>query len=268
MRVYSVGAALLMLLGSAGRLPAGCPDDSDTAGAVGSARYRTIFECCDGAQTHRTFLRCAKAVVGTLVHEGNLPRGCRRQSLSCARQSTCGRPEAVTCCITRAGATKCRVKRNAAHCRAPRGGKTCVDPFIPSCCAEFYPCEGGTCGTSCGDSAPQCGGRCRNYLEEVCLSDCTMRGRCECFPFGAETCSSCSYPDCAGFCGLGRSYCQPFRTVDPASGTEQVRCGCTPANAPACAGSGSVCSLGICGPVQVCTTFVDTGECRCTPLQP
>src|SRR6185295_10686006 len=48
--------------------------------------------------------------------------------------STCGRPDAVTCCQTTAeGATTCSVKRKASKCRAPRGGAACVGQ-VESCC--------------------------------------------------------------------------------------------------------------------------------------
>ena len=214
-------AWLLVLLGSAGPLHAACPANVETAAAVSSARISTILACCDGAQSRRAFLRCAKDLIGMRVHEGSLPRGCRRQSLGCARRSTCGRPGAVTCCVAHGDTTRCRVKRDAEHCPSPHDGAACVDPYIPSCCEEAGACANG--------------------------------------------CASCRYPECTGFCGFSRSYCQPFRTVDPAAGIEQVRCGCTPVNAPACAGSGDVCRVGACPPGQVCTTFVATGECHCAP---
>src|SRR5262249_15372420 len=154
-------------------------------------------------------------------------------------------------------------KRSAAHCRAPHGGAACVDPFVESCCPEInQACADGTCGTTCGASAaPECGGRCPDPLHNSCVPDCTTDGHCQCVSGTGLTCGSCQYPNCTGFC-VGRTYCVPHRAVD-AQGTEVSRsCGCTSVNAPEC-GFGP---FGACPPGQVCTTFLATGETRCTPL--
>ena len=47
--------------------------------------------------------------------------------MHCVQKSTCGKPDAVTCCRTTAGGTtSCRIARDANHCVAPRNGSACV----------------------------------------------------------------------------------------------------------------------------------------------
>src|SRR5206468_6861385 len=88
----------------------------------------------DSATNHGKYLHCVAKVAGEAVAEGELREECEDTVVSCASQSTCGIPGAVTCCRTDAtGNTTCSIKRSAGACKPPRGGTAFVGS-APSCC--------------------------------------------------------------------------------------------------------------------------------------
>ena len=106
--------------------------DSSTA-AVESA----VAAACDcaGAATHGQFVRCAVRVVKGLASDGTLPRNCRGAMVRGFAKSTCGKPEAVTCCVQRDGATACVVRKAEACQRiggTPGTGPLCIDACAPA----------------------------------------------------------------------------------------------------------------------------------------
>jgi hypothetical protein len=121
---------------------AASPCDNDPG--VAMARARIEEECdCASAESRRAHYDCASAVAQQEVDSGRLPAECEDGILSCAKNSTCGRPVgAVTCFLTRSnGETRCVIRRNASRCRAPSGGSaspgsgsSCCDPRVMEGC--------------------------------------------------------------------------------------------------------------------------------------
>src|SRR5207253_954604 len=120
-----------------GTLDAGepCGQEPDDADQVAAVRAIADEECdCDSATNHGKYLHCVAKVAGEAVAEGELREECEDTVVSCASQSTCGIPGAVTCCRTDAtGNTTCSIKRSAGACKPPRGGTAFVGS-APSCC--------------------------------------------------------------------------------------------------------------------------------------
>src|SRR6266403_6148694 len=118
------------------------PADADQVAAV---RAMADTECdCSSATSHSDYVNCVDGVVDAAVANGSLRPECEGSVVSCAAQSSCGRPGAVTCCRTNStGQTTCSIKSNAAFCKAPPGGTACVGS-VPSCCDA---CGRGGCAT-------------------------------------------------------------------------------------------------------------------------
>ena len=120
-----------------GTLDAGepCGQEPDDADQVAAIRAMADEECdCDSATNHGKHLHCVAKVADEAVAEGELREECEDAVVSCASQSTCGIPGAVTCCRTDAtGNTTCSIKRSAGACKPPRGGTAFVGS-APSCC--------------------------------------------------------------------------------------------------------------------------------------
>src|SRR5213596_203801 len=120
-----------------GTLDAGepCGQEPDDADQVAAVRAMADEECdCDSATNHGKYLHCVAKVADEAVAEGELREECEDAVVSCASQSTCGIPAAVTCCRTdAAGNTTCSIKRSAGACKPPRGGTAFVGS-VPSCC--------------------------------------------------------------------------------------------------------------------------------------
>ena len=114
------------------------PDKSDIA----TARAEVAANCpCTGPTvTHGAYVRCAAQQANASLANPS----CARAVEKCAAKSTCGKPDAVTCCVTRTGSTKCKIKRDAAHCTGPNGSTACVGPYT-SCCDA---CTSSGCATT------------------------------------------------------------------------------------------------------------------------
>jgi len=127
----SLAIVFFCLLGGAALGHAACTDPT----AVATVRGQIAEQCsCAEAATHAAYVSCAQTVVRNAVADHDIPQGCSASVLGCVRQSTCGRPAAVTCCTTNArGVTKCSVKSKASSCRAPSNGQACVG-VVSSCC--------------------------------------------------------------------------------------------------------------------------------------
>jgi len=133
-------AALLAVLVSVGPGYAKCdpstdPDKSDIA----NARAAVAANCdCVGALTHGAYVKCAVQQANTVL----INPSCKGAVKKCAAHSTCGKPTAVTCCLTTTKGTKCKIKKDAAHCAAKQGtAGSCT-----SCC-DACPAPGS--GPSC-----------------------------------------------------------------------------------------------------------------------
>lgn len=101
-------------------------------------RAEILAACeCGNASSHGAFLRCARAQLAQVPQE-RLMFFCRRTALKCLARSVCGKPEAVTCCRTKAnGRQQCAIKRDAAHCTAPTGGSASLG--VSEACCDACP---------------------------------------------------------------------------------------------------------------------------------
>src|SRR6058998_2173594 len=121
-------AALLVLFASAVPGHAECdptsdPDKSDIA----NARAAVAANCdCAGATTHGAYVSCAVQQANSVL----VNPSCKGAVKKCAAHSTCGKPTAVTCCLTTTKGTKCKIKKDAAHCTAKQG----IVGSCTSCC--------------------------------------------------------------------------------------------------------------------------------------
>jgi len=225
MRMLGWLTALVVLLttapGSAFALGCTAPEDLT---ALAEVRALVAQQCdCASAMNSRVYLRCAIAVANLAVAQGRLSAGCAKSLRKCASLSTCGRPDAVTCCRTTAsGRKKCSIKKSAALCRAPSGGTACAGQ-LASCCDACDP--GGSCvlpggttttttpppppsttlptlpSTTTTSTTPPSGPVCGNgILETGEVCDCGPGG-CD---FGGATCPGGSaggaFPACVSAC--------------------------------------------------------------------
>ena len=72
---------------------------------------------CRGSASHRTYARCAKALVRTARQNSRVSIACGRAVTECEVRSTCGLDGAVVCCAEKRGETVGRVERTATKCR-------------------------------------------------------------------------------------------------------------------------------------------------------
>src|SRR6185503_8723864 len=155
MRSLVLGVAALGLVASLPGIAAAkaCDDDA----ALAAARAAADEECgCATAATHGDFVRCAVEVAKRRASQGSLPKECQSEVVSCAARSTCGRPDAVTCCRVQiaGGTAECEIEPSAAECEA-LSGVSCVGSTT-SCCdaCEGSPGGGFVCGGSSTTSPP------------------------------------------------------------------------------------------------------------------
>jgi hypothetical protein len=222
--VLAVAALLAPMLsalpGHAACDPTTDPDKTDIA----NARAAVVANCnCTGELRHGAYVSCAAQQANAVLTN----KSCAGFVKKCAAHSTCGKPNAVTCCLTTTKVTKCKIKPDAPHCTA-KGGS------VGSCtsCCDACPASGS--GPSCPTptttttlpscSAPNaCGGSCPTGT--TCLYDFN-RNQCFCDNCGAGGSSGCVCllsnppPSCdAGHtcsasdtcvmdvCGLGPNWC-------------------------------------------------------------
>src|SRR6266566_6739771 len=112
-----------------------CGMEQGDAAQVAAVRAMADEQCdCATAANHGAYVSCVDAVAAAAVADGSLRPECEDTVISCAAQSTCGRPGVVTCCTTNStGQTTCSTKSTAALCKAPTGGTASVGS-APSCC--------------------------------------------------------------------------------------------------------------------------------------
>src|SRR4029077_3796116 len=112
-----------------------CGMEVDEADQVAAVRAMADGQCdCNTAATHGAYVSCVDQVTDAAISAGMLRPECEDAVVSCADNSTCGKPGFVTCCRTnRNGAPSCSIKQNAAQCKAQLGGTACVGSFS-SCC--------------------------------------------------------------------------------------------------------------------------------------
>src|SRR5262245_54973010 len=121
---------VVLLLFSIGTARAACTDPA----AVASMRAAAYAQCTwESFASHKLYVHCVAQFAKAAATSGSLPKQCRADVLRCARKSTCGSKDFVTCCRTTAtGSTKCSLKSVTAKCTAPKGGSACIST-VPSC---------------------------------------------------------------------------------------------------------------------------------------
>ena len=147
----AIGRILLVgtfVLGAAHTGFARCGDEPGDDAAVAATRALAESTChCATATNHGAFVKCVAGVANDqAVPNGPLPKNCKGAVKKCAAHSVCGKPGAVTCCITKNAETKCKIKKDTDHCTA-KGGVVTVG--CTSCCDA---CPGPGSGPSCGGS--------------------------------------------------------------------------------------------------------------------
>lgn len=139
-----VGAILLLAV-SAGMATAGkklenvgCPDD--LAAALST-------QCpCDAASNHGQYVRCVVHYANTL-RRAHCPTRSLRAVVGCAWRSTCGRPDAVVCCLPRHAG----IAPDAASCAAA-GGAAAGEGSVCACMGKGATTSTSTTTTSTSSS--------------------------------------------------------------------------------------------------------------------
>ncbi len=128
MRVLIVSG---LILGAAQLAVANCDSDDPDGSKRAQARSDIAMSCdCATAINHGDYVSCVADHTNTEVTNGVIPKSCKGAVKKCAARSTCGKPGAVTCCVTKKGSTKCKIKKDASKC-ADVG--ECVGNYA-SCC--------------------------------------------------------------------------------------------------------------------------------------
>jgi len=122
----------------------------DDTAAVADARADAAMQCdCATFENHGQYVKCVGEVAKTRASNGQLPTECKGEITRCAAKSTCGKPQAVTCCrVDRRGKVRCSVKKSADKCQPPNGGAACVGATTSCCDACTNACGGGTTTTT------------------------------------------------------------------------------------------------------------------------
>ena len=251
-------AALLSVLTGAHPSYARCdpttdPDKADIANARAA-----VAANCNCELRHGAYVSCAAQQAKAVLTN----KSCTGFVKKCASHSTCGKPNAVTCCLTTAKGTSCKVKPDAAHCTAkqgtvgsctsccdacpaPGGGPSCLAPSTTTTTTTTTSTMLQTCSTS---EAPACGGTCPSG--QVCGPN--GFNFCSCFSPGDCGLSS---PSCGGTCPTG-SVCME---------TILLSCGCvSPDDTCEVTASPPTCN-GTCPPGRVCIS-PGGGPCTCAPV--
>ena len=158
MRYFTVTAlGAWLLLASVPGAFANCAADDPDGSKTLAALQQVATDCtCDHSSpatvNHGQYVHCAAGVAKTRSSldpsdPSFLPRTCKGAVKKCAAHSTCGRPGAVTCCLTNAttSATSCKIKSTAQHCLDKQG-----TPGTCSSCCDACPPPGS--GPSCAAS--------------------------------------------------------------------------------------------------------------------
>lgn len=92
--------------------------------AVQAVRDEILAICdCNGAESRKAYMKCAKGVVKDAVTSGFLAKACKKSLMKCEGNSTCGRPGAVACCAAKGnGKVKATIAKSADRC----GGEACI----------------------------------------------------------------------------------------------------------------------------------------------
>jgi hypothetical protein len=129
----------LLVVAAAPSAFAKCGDDPGDEAAVAAARAQAEIDCpCATATNHGQYVKCVAQVAKerSKADPSLLPKNCKGVVKKCAAKSTCGKPDAVHCCVTKGNKTKCKLAKDVAKCTAKSGVSTgpgsCCDACSPS----------------------------------------------------------------------------------------------------------------------------------------
>jgi hypothetical protein len=227
---------LLAVLATAGLGYAKCDPSTDRDRSdIANARPAVAANCdCTGATSHAAYVSCAAQQANAVLTN----KSCAGVVKKCASHSTCGKPNAVTCCITTAAGTKCKIKKDAAHCTAKQG-------TVGAC-------------TSCCDACPAPGAG-PSFPMPTATTTTTTTTTSSCPPATALYCggAECFYGGGVGCGSLG--WCPQGMTCSATT------CSCTgpaiPCGDPSLRGGlCNFCKWGTCPPGMTCGG-VPNGAC-------
>src|SRR6185295_6855546 len=229
-----------MIVASAAPLLAECGAGPGDAADMAAARADIEAACsCATAASRREYVRCALGVIGARVAGNVLGAECVKPLRRCVLRSTCGRPDAVTCCRVGAPRVRCAVKRDASRCTGARcvgQHASCCDACSASGCLP-PPTTTTTTIPPCGGGPFACGGSCPSGA--TCAPVADFPPYCGCVPDGSQACGSAAQPFCNGTCPPGEE-CGPLAIYEGAP------CACLPAGQTSCGEATSPTCGGAC----------------------
>ena len=135
-RYFMHGLLGLALLAAAPRAAlAGCGDNPGDDAAVAATRADADQACedqglgCSSAPNHGQHVQCIAHQANAAARTGSLPTYCKGAVTECAARSTCGKPGAVTCCIS----DECEIANDAAECAAQGGSVGSASSCCDAC---------------------------------------------------------------------------------------------------------------------------------------
>jgi len=254
MRLFARGLLALASLCITARLASASCATDDPDGSKRAAACATADQMCSAqgmgcnSGNHGAYVSCVAHVASMLASGSNpsLPPSCKGAVKKCAAHSTCGKPLAVTCCLSTAKGPKCKIKKDAPSCSAKNGTMgSCA-----SCCdACPPPGSGPSCPTTTTTTTSS-----TTTTTVVITFDCCAPGGC-CLR-GGSCVEGANFVQCAnqggGFLGQGQTcsvdLCAAAKCKYTTIGAGTPAAGCPAAE---CAGAGELlCSKQTCPPAM------------------
>jgi len=120
----------LLVAAPAGAMPPDEPDKPACSASFDAVRAAVDAVCDCEAPRHGWYVRCAVRTVKELVADGSLDRRCKGAMTRLFARSTCGKPDAVACCLPGG----CAVKKTSV-CEQ-RGGTPGATAFCTDACGS------------------------------------------------------------------------------------------------------------------------------------
>jgi hypothetical protein len=220
-----LGLIVLLLPATAAAAGTRCSVSGGDANAVADARAHLHAACsCQFPARRLEYMRCVQRVIELRIANRWLPSACAGKVRSYAARSTCGRDDAVVCCVKRTtGPWRSLIRADEASCRAPSGGAACVAryPHVDDACLR----ESGCWESECGDGIVTrgFGEQCEPPNTATCDGSCQLRPCGDGVVVPPEECDPPG-PGCTTFCRFDRC----------GDGVLDIGEGCEPPNTPTC----------------------------------
>ena len=206
-----------------------CPGDGVAEWYRSSVQTLLQSSCpCGDPPDRKAYRRCAADLTDQFVDWGIVEPACRDKVAREARRSTCGKPEAVVCCVVKPnGEHPHRLVRGADRCRSTAGESRCVSQ-LSSVAAG---CDANGCTAPiCGNRVIEDGETCDPPVALLCDGSCHVIA-CEDVPPSCgnlalddgETCEPPGIGNCA-------RDCQNAACSAPQPGETAVACAEIPAD--------------------------------------